>query len=160
MKNVLILTVVFLLRNAAYSQKLYKFDSTASVNGCSNIYLQKISKDLQYELMVKINQIDSIPKFRNFDLSKYSKFITIYLSRYPIGNQYIMGICDDLVDPNRVEKTDKYIAQKGTILISKWNGRTYISVILTNIVLKNRSNKKIKLPSEIFDQMAVGVNGG
>jgi len=46
------------------------------------------------------------------------------------------------------------------MLISKWDGKFNISVILSNIALKDQSNKEIKLPSEIFDQVKVGWKGG
>jgi len=84
MKTILTIAAIFLFCDVALSQISYKFDSTATVNGCSNIYLQKISKDLQYELMVEINQIDSLPKFKAFDLSKYSKFVTVYINKISI----------------------------------------------------------------------------
>lgn len=160
MKTILTISAIFLFCDVALSQISYKFDSTATVNDCSNIYLQKISKDLQYELIVEINQIDSLPKFKAFDLSKYSKFVIVYINKYPFNNKYITGICDDLRPLTKSTEPDKYISKQGIMLISKWDGKFNISVILSNIALKDQSNREIKLPSEIFDQVIVGWKGG
>src|SRR5258706_9393002 len=82
------------LRNAQTGNS-YKFDSNSIVNGCADVYLQKISKSLQYELLIDLT-FDSIPKFKEIDISKYLRFIKIELNKYSKDNTYIDPICNDV----------------------------------------------------------------
>jgi hypothetical protein len=137
----------------------YKFDSNAAVNGCSNVLLQKISKDLQYELMISL-AFDSIPKFKEIDISKYSQFISIYLNKYPPGNNYVHGVCDDVIYGTSKPPV-VYSAISGSLTISFWSEtEAVVSVSTKDLVLKNKSGDEINIPFEFFSKLHVHWIGG
>ena len=157
----LLIITSFFFSDTLYAQEIYHFDKTAIVNGCSNVTLQKIAADNQYEVVIELT-IDSIPKFTELDISKYSKFINIWLNKYKKGNRYINGICNDAIryDPD-AKKPDTYLAVHGTFTITKWKEKELIiSAELKNVVLENDTKQTIKLPAESFDQLTVGWMGG
>ena len=161
MKTTLTIAFILITSKCLYAQVTYKFDTTANVYGCSNILLQKISKDRQYELLIQISQIDSLPKSKEFDLTLYSKFLTVYLNRYPKGNNYINHICNDVMIINtKTYKPNKYRAKKGTVLISNWDDEFIISLLIKNVTLIDDLNKEIKLVSEQFTNLKVRWEGG
>ncbi len=161
MKNTLTILLILIVNTCLYSQSIYKFDSTANVYGCSNVFLQKISKNWQYELMIEISQIDSLPISKEFDLTNYSKYLTVYLNKYPKGNKYVHDICNDVFYANmKTYKPVKYKAKQGKILISKWNSEFVISLQLEDLILIDNMHNEIKLASEQFCNLQVGWMGG
>ena len=154
-------SLLFLLftTSCARAQLIYSFDSSAQVNGCANIFLQKISKDLKYELEAQII-IDSLPKLQEFDITKYSKFVTVYLNIYPKGNKYIHGICDDVF--LELSKTPiKYNAVSCSMTITKWDKKEQIiSIVIKNAVVKSSVTGEIAIPLEYFSNLRVGWIGG
>ena len=111
--------------------------------------------------MIEISQIDSLPKSLEFELTKYSKFLSVYLNKYPKGNNYVHDICNDVIySNNKTYKPNKYIAKQGIVLITKWESNYIISLQLKNIILNDSSQREIKLPSEQFSDLKVGWLGG
>jgi hypothetical protein len=141
--------------------KIHKFDSSATVNGCADVYLQKISRDLQFELLVEL-EFDSIPKFKEIDISKYSRFVHIYFNKYARGNKYVDPICNDApYFPKEWKPPTKYSAVAGILTITYWSGKEFIvSVVTKNLVLQNKSNDTINIPFESFDKLRVHWIGG
>lgn len=162
MRTILIFFIFLISSGTVFSQLIYKFDIVADVYGCSNISLQKISKNRQYELIININHIDSLPLSKEFDLAKYSNYVTVYLNKYPKGNKYVREICSDILIINKkVYKPDKFVAKSGKLFISQWNGKDFIvSLSLKNTNLKDKLGKQIQLPFEQFSQLTVGWIGG
>ncbi|WP_299291002.1 hypothetical protein [uncultured Mucilaginibacter sp.] len=162
MRIILTIFIFLISSGTVFSQLIYEFDIAADVSGCSNVSLQKISKNRQYELIIEINHIDSLPISKEFDLAKYSNYVSIYLNKYPKGNKYIRQICDDvLIIYKRVYKPDRFIAKEGKIIISQWNGKdSVISLSINNASLKDKLGKQLKLPFEQFSQITVGWEGG
>ena len=164
MRKLLIILVFLISSKSLYSQAKYKFDINANVYGCANILLQKISKNQQYELYIEINHIDSLPVFKEFDLANFSKYVKIYLNKYPKQNKHIDYICNDVIAimiGEKAYKPDKFFAKQGTLFLSQWNGKKFvISFSLKNVSLKDKSGKEILLPFEQFDNLQVGWLGG
>ncbi len=160
MKYLLSIILVILFSQICCAQENYKFDSLAKVNGCGYVSLQKISKDLKYELIVYL-KIDSLPINQELDIKKYSKFVKVYMNKYGKENKYINGICDDLIfnDPDAKEPI-KYELFDGIILVKNRTSKYKIFATLKNIILKNKSNETLFLSSEIFDSLFVGWVGG
>jgi hypothetical protein len=75
MKSLLIVIGIF-LSISIYAQKSYKykFDDNANVYGCANVFLQKISSDWQYELMVEL-KFDSITKYTELKIQNALYFL-------------------------------------------------------------------------------------
>ncbi len=142
-------------------QVIYKFDSTSIVIGCADIYLQKISKDLQYELFIELT-IDSIPKFTEIDVTKYSGFIKIHLNKYATDNKYVDPICNDVPSfPKDWKEPTKYFVTAGSLTITYWSDKDFIVSALTkNLVLQDSSKEIIHLPSETFTKLRVHTYGG
>ena len=162
MRLILIIFILLISCGTAFSQLRYKFDIAADVSGCSSVSLQKISKNRHYELIIEINHIDSLPISKEFDLTKYPNYVTVYLNKYPKGNKYVRQICDDVLIVNKkVYNPDKFIANKGKLLISQWNGKDFIiSLSLKNAILKDKLGKQMQLPFEQFSQLTVRWIGG
>lgn len=164
MKKLLTIFVFLVSSKSLYSQAKYKFDVNTNVYGCAYVSLQKISKNQQYELYIEINHIDSLPVFKEFDLAKFSKYVKIYLNKYPKQNKHIDYICNDVIAimiGEKIYKPDKFIAKQGTLFISQWNGKDFIiSFSLKNAFLKDKLGKQIQLPFEQFSNLQVGWLGG
>ena len=143
------------------NQTLYKFDSSSFVSGCADVYLQKVSRDLQYELMIEL-EFDSIPKFTEIDVAKYSKFIKIYLNKYTKDNKYIDPICNDAPRfPKDWKQPTKYLAIAGSLTITSWSDKEFIISALTkNLVLQDSSKEIINIPIENFEKLRVHTYGG
>ena len=146
---------------APKNQNIYKFDSSSIVRGCANVYLQKVSSDLQYELMIEL-QFDSIPKFNEIDIVRYSKFVKIYLNKYPKDNKYVDAICNDAPRfPKDWKLPTKYFAIAGSLTITHWAEKEFIVSALTkNLVLQDSTKEIISLPSETFKELTVHWIGG
>jgi hypothetical protein len=142
-------------------QSFYKFDNTSFVSGCADVYLQKISRDLQYELMIEL-EFDSIPKFTELDVAKYSKFVKIYLNKYGKDNKYIDPICNDMPSfPKDWKQPTKFFATAGSLTITYWSGKeSIVSALTKNLILEDSTKKIIILPSETFKELKVHWRGG
>jgi len=162
MRTILTIFIFLISSVTVFSQLIYKFEIAADVYGCSNVSLQKISKNRQYELRIEINKIDSLPISKEFDLAKYSNYVTVYLNKYQKGNKDIRHICNDiLIINNKVYKPEKFVAKSGKLFISQWNSKDFIvSLSLKNTILKDKLGKQIQLPFEQFSQLTVGWIGG
>ena len=141
--------------------KQYNFDSSAFVNGCADVYLQKISKDLENELLIEL-KFDSIPKFKEIDISKYSNFIHVYFNKYSKGNEYVDQICNDVKYFSKDWKQpNKYSAVAGNLTITYWSEKeAVVSALTKNLVLEDSAKNKINIPHEIFDKLRVHWIGG
>lgn len=158
----LIVIFILLTNISCHSQtSTYKFDNASTVNGCTNVYLQKISKDLQYELLIEI-QFDSIPKFKEVDIIQYGQFIKVYLNKYPKKNEYVNEICNDIVYIDKKAKLPvKYLAIRGSLTINFMSDKGFvISALAKNLLLQSKSKDKINIPFEFFDKLQVGWKGG
>ena len=147
---------------SSHSQTMtYKFDNNSTVNGCTNVYLQKISKDLQYELLIEL-EFDSIPKFKEIDINKYARFIKIYLNKYPKDNKYVDPICNDMIFLDKNAKPPvKYLAISGNLTITYFSDKEFIVSALTKkLQFQNKSKDKINIPFEFFEKLKVGWKGG
>lgn len=162
MKSIFTILLILTIKNSLYAQAVYRFDSTARIYGCSNFLLQKISKDSQYELLISIIQIDSLPKQKEFDLTSYSKFVTVYLNIYPKSNNYVHEICNDaLYMFKKALKPNIYLPKQATILINRWDNKEFIiSLVLKNAVFIDQQGKQIKLESEQFREINIGLIPG
>lgn len=142
-------------------QIFYKFDTSSFASGCANVYLQKVSRDLQYELMIEL-EFDSIPKLTEIDIVKYSKFIKIYLNKYDIKNKYIDPICNDAPRfPKDWKQPAKYFAIAGSLTITYWSDKeSTVSALTKNLVLQDSTKEIINLPSETFKELRVHWLGG
>jgi hypothetical protein len=142
-------------------EKIYRFDSSSFVSGCADVYFQKVSKDLQYELKIALD-FDRIPKLKEIDINKYSKFIKIELSIYDKENKYVDPICNDAPRfPKDWKAPRKYLAISGTLTITYWSDKDHIvSAITRTLVLQSPTNDKISLPGETFNKLRVHTYGG
>ena len=156
-----ILTIIAFTSLSCYSQTTYTFDKNAGTYCCTNVYFQKISKDLRYELMIEV-KLDSIPKLQEIDITKYPKFITIYINKYEINNPNIYEICDDAPYYYKDAKPPTtFKAISGKFIISSISTKDHIiSANIKNVILVDKSNNKIKLPSENFVNLFYGWMGG
>ena len=140
---------------------IYRFDSNAIVNGCTNVYLQKISSDLQNELFIDLD-FDRIPKYKELDITKYSKFIHISFNKYIKNNKYVDPVCNDAPRyPKDWQKPIKYIAIAGSLKIIYWSDNTdIVSATTTNLIVQDSSGHKIIIPYEMFEKLRVHWKGG
>ena len=160
--KILFLVLTFLLFEvSAFPQAVYHFDTTAKIIGCGRAAFQKISNDWRYELTVEV-LIDSVPKYRDLNVIKYSKFLKLFFIKYPNENNYVRQICTDVIYLDKhPKKPDIYQATQGTIEISKLDEKTfYITVNLKDVVFKNSSNQEINLPLEVFENILIGWKAG
>ena len=140
---------------------IYSFDSISIVSGCANVYLQKVSRDLQYELFIEL-EFDSLPKFTEIDIAKNSKFVKICLNKYTKDNKYIDPICNDAPRfPKDWKQPTKYFATSGSLTITYWSDKEFIVSALTkNLVLQDSTGEIINIPNEIFKELRVHTYGG
>lgn len=143
------------------SIQTYKFDTLATVIGCADILLQKISKDRKFELIVELS-IDSLPKQKEIEISEYIKYITITLNQYPKDNQFIDGICSDIMIMNQRPKTPiVFKAISGSLTITRYSdNEDIISSIIKNVTVKNKKGETLTLPFECFKDLIVNWIGG
>jgi hypothetical protein len=137
----------------------YQFHMNASVNGCGNVLLQKVSRDLQNELLIRL-EFDKVPKFQWIDISKYSKSINIYFNIYDKDNKYVEAICNDY-RLRSVKPMVKYVAVQGSLNIIYWSDKeSVVSVMTRNLVVQDSSKNELHLPFEFFNQLKVHWFGG
>ena len=143
------------------SIQTYKFDTLAAINGCADVLLQKISKDRKYELLVEL-KVDSLPRQKEIEISRYSKYITITLNQYPKDNKYIDEICNDVIIMNqRPKKPIDFKAISGNLTITRYSDNDFIiSAIIKNVIVKNNKGETIVLPFEKFTDLRVHWIGG
>jgi hypothetical protein len=139
----------------------FRFDSTAEVNGCADVLLQKISKDLQSELLIEL-QFDSIPKFKEIRIADYSKFVHIVFNKYATGNKYVDPICNDAkYFPKGWKQPNTYTAVEGNLMINYWEEKEHlVSALVKNLVVEDSAKNKITIPMEFFDRLRVYTYGG
>jgi len=164
--TIILFIVVILIYIKAYPISIiknYQFDSTSKLIGCgiSIFYFQKISKNSQHELIIKINKIDSLPIKKEFVLNQYSKFINVYYNEYPEENKYINEICNDMRDLNKKPlPPNKYYLKTGKILIEWDKSKMTISIQIKNILFEDHSKNQIHLGLENFKNINVGWSAG
>ncbi|TAE46963.1 MAG: hypothetical protein EAY69_07605 [Cytophagales bacterium] len=135
----------------------YAFGNTSIVKGCANVILQKISADLQYELRVDL-EIDEILQNKELKISKDTTVIKIYLNKYPKGNSYIKGVCDDKI--YGTSKTpQRYIAISGILKVNYYHG-SLISLSVKDLMLRSSTNQILFIPIENFEKVIVNWFGG
>jgi len=133
----------------------YQFSYTRTyVNGCGGVYLQKISYDEQYELIVNLT-FENLPKYEWIDIQKHPKSIHIYFKKYHKGNKYIAPICNDS-RPESPEPLDKYVATEGRLNINYWSEKeSVLCVMLKDIVVLDDKKNEVHLPFEFFELIKV-----
>jgi hypothetical protein len=141
--------------------KTYQFDTTATVSGCADVLLQKISKDLKYELLVEL-KLDGIQKRKEIEISEYLNYVTITFKEYPSDNEDISKICDDVVYREKMPKTPiDYYATSGNLIITRYPDKdNIISAVLKNMTVKNKKGEVVNLPFEKFTDLGVHWLGG
>ena len=142
---------------------IYQFDSLAIVNGCGNVYLQKISKDYRYELIIEL-KFDSLPKHKQFNIFDFSSCVTITLNQYSKDNSLINGICNDApVYIKDQKKPTKFIAFDGLITITNIEEKHSpfkVSITTTDLIFQDAHKQTFLLPKEEFKNILVGWYAG
>lgn len=146
-----------------FTGETYHFDSSAQVNGCGMAYLQKISKDYGYELVLEL-KFDSIPKFREVNFDSSSKNIVVHLNKYLKGNTYINDICTDVARTIKGQRPPvKYTAITGRLAITKEDRKNFplkVSIVLKNVIVKDSSGHQLMLSKEEFKDVLIGWYAG
>jgi hypothetical protein len=137
----------------------YQFDMNARVSGCANVLLQKVSRDLQNELLINL-EFDNLPKSQWIDISKYSKSIYIHFNKYHKDNKYVEAICNDYL-PQSPKPLVKYVAVAGSLNIIYWSEKESVVCVMTrDLVVQDSSKNEMHLPFEFFNQLRVHWLGG